>query len=101
MKFRPRKVMAVGRGHSLSSEKRAQDQYPAQYPCMVHTGPGRVGGIAEEDDRFNDWLIAEQRARDAGDFPPDWERWRKAWNARHGYADDPLGDEAEEEMAAI
>ena len=94
MKFRSRKVMAAGRGQSVSSEKRAQARHPEQYATMVHTGPGRVGGIAEEDDRFNDWLIAEQRARDAGELLPDWERWKKAWNERHGYEENPVCEPA-------
>ncbi len=66
MRFRSRKEMAARRDISLSGEKRLQKLYPAQYPTMVEITPGRVAAPEDEDDAFSQWLIDQQKARNAG-----------------------------------
>ena len=56
MRHRSRKKMAVGRDHSLSSEKRLEKMYPDKYPKMFTLTPGRKVAREDEDDEFNQWL---------------------------------------------
>ncbi len=67
MRFLSRKEMAARRGLSMSSEKRLQKLYPDKYPTMVELTPGRVGAPEDEDDAFSQWLIDQQKARNAED----------------------------------
>ena len=63
MQFRRRKRMARLRDHSLSSEKRLADRYPARYPKMYEISPGVVACLADEDDEFSRWLCSQPRTR--------------------------------------
>ena len=65
MRFLSRKEMAARRGLSMSSEKRLQKLYPDKYPTMTTLTPGRVGAPEDEDDAFSQWLIDQQKARNA------------------------------------
>ena len=65
MRFLSRKEMAARRGLSMSSEKRLQKLYPHQYPTMTTLTPGRVAAPEDQDNAFSQWLIDQQKARNA------------------------------------
>ena len=59
--WRRRRTMAKRRDHSLSSEKRLQQEYPKEYPPMVELSPGVVACRAADDERFNEYLYKNKR----------------------------------------
>ena len=59
--WRRRRTMAKRRDHSLSSEKRLQQESPQEYPPMVELSPGVVACRAADDERFNQFLHETKR----------------------------------------
>ncbi len=59
------KGMRVGRTTSRSGEQRLRKQFPGEYPELVELTPGRKAATTEDNDRFNQFLIDRQKAKNA------------------------------------
>ncbi len=59
------KQMQEGRTTSRSGEQRLRKQFPDEYPVLVELTPGRKAATVKDNDRFNQFLIDRQKARNA------------------------------------
>ncbi len=59
------KQMREGRTTSRSGEQRLRKQFPDEYPELVELTPGRKAATVDANDRFNQFLIDRQKAKNA------------------------------------
>ncbi len=59
------KQMREGRTTSRSGEQRLRKQFPDEYPELVELTPGRKAAVVKDNDRFNQFLIDRQKAKNA------------------------------------